>query len=113
MDTPKPKRDFFEKPTIGSVIVIIVGLVLTAAFGFYREHRISVKMDAVERDHAQSDKQAYLDGVEQAARDEIRQGAPESAMIDETVILFRQKGATQSEIDAVKKRLSTSASEKK
>ncbi|HLX72957.1 MAG TPA: hypothetical protein VKV04_25310 [Verrucomicrobiae bacterium] len=113
METPKPKRDFFEKPSIGSVIIIIVGLALTAAFGLYREHRISVKMDAVEHAQAQEGKQAYLDGVELAARDAIRQGAPESAMIDETVILFRQKGATDSEIDALKQRLSTSASDKK
>lgn len=94
-------------------MVILVGLALTAAIGLYQEHRISAKMDAKEHAQAQTDKQAYLDGVEQAARDEIRQGAPESAMIDETVILFRQKGATESEIDAVKKRLSTSTSENK
>jgi hypothetical protein len=113
METPKPKRNFFEKPSIGSVIIIIVGLALTAAFGLYREHRISVKMEAEDRAQTQANNQAYLDGVEQAARDEIRQGAPQSAMIDETVILFRQKGATESEIDAVKKRLSALPEEKK
>ena len=74
---------------------------------------IPAKMEVAQRTQAQSDKQAFLDGVEQSARDEIRQGAPEPAVIDETVILFRQKGATDSEIDAVKKRLSTSANEKK
>lgn len=113
METPIPKRNFFEKPSIGSVIIILVGLALTAAVGLYREHLVSVKMEVAQRTQVQVDKQAFLDGVEQEAGEEIRQGAPESAMIDEAVILFRQKGATESEIDALKKRLSTSASKNK
>ena len=113
METLNPKRNFFEKPSLGSVIIILAGFALVIGFGRYRERQISAKREAAQFAQAQADKQAYLDGVEQGAKDMLRLGASESQVIDTTVSTFRQKGATDSEIDALKKRLSVLARERK
>jgi hypothetical protein len=113
MATSGSKRNFFEKPTISSVIVSLIILGLMAGFGVYREQRIAAKMEARQRDLAQKNEQAYLDGVEFEATKLLRQGASESEVIDDTVNTFRQKGATESEIDALKKRLSAVVVDKK
>lgn len=113
METANSKRKFFEKPGSGSVVVSIAILALTVAYGFYRERQVTLKIEAARSTQAQAEKQAYLDGIERAAKDMLQQGVPESKVIDDTANMFRQNGATESEIDALKKRLSTSVIEKK
>jgi uncharacterized protein HemX len=114
METSSPKRDFFEKPSAGSVVVFLVILALVMGFGLFRQHQIAAKLEAAQRVQAQANNQAYRDGVEQeAAKDLRRLDIPESEVIDSAVSLFRQSGATESEIEALKKRLSSMGSEKK
>jgi hypothetical protein len=113
METSSPKRKFFEKPSIGSVIVFLLILALVLVFGLYREQQYAAKLEAAERIQAQASKQAYLDGVEQAVKDLRRLGISESNLVENTVELFRQNGATDSQIEAMKKRLFTSQDEKR
>lgn len=111
METSLPK--FFAKPGLGSVILSLLLLVLVLAFGLYREHRMTARMDAAERAQTQANKKAYRDGVEEALRDSRRSGVSESNALEIAVSLFRNSGATDSEIEDMKKRVLTSQGEKR
>jgi flagellar basal body-associated protein FliL len=112
VETPSTKRNFFEKPSMGSIIVFLVILALVLGFGLYWQRQTAAKAEAAQRAQVEANKQAYRDGVEHEGEDLLRSGFPKSEVVDTTVRLFRQSGATDFEIEALKKRLSVSASGK-
>jgi len=74
---------------------------------------MTARMDAAERAQTQANKKAYRDGVEEALRDSRRSGVSESNALEIAVSLFRNSGATDSEIEDMKKRVLTSQGEKR
>lgn len=112
MEPTKPKRNFSENAT-GKLIVSLAFLALVVGMRLYLEQRHIAKREAAELARTQASRQAYLDGVERGARIRLRLGEPESEVVDSTVSALRRRGATESEIDALKKHLLASANEKK